>query len=229
MTRTRTIARCWTSAAAFVLAGFAVVVPAAGAQAAAPTPVISASGSSTEVREALDELSNTGRLSAAGRRKLLRHPEVAAQVVDPEVVTTGSAVVPDSAVPSSVRALASRDGQVSTLSTYCGAWRDVWANRYTALGFLAYRFHQYMQWCYNYSSVTSIQNRYPYISNNDGLNYYRGLIANSRGPVPAGEVYSFMQGHMENCIAKYGCISSTYPWTKIWAGNNGSSKYAAGL
>jgi hypothetical protein len=170
----------------------------------------------------------TGQISESGRLTLASRPDVAASIVDPQSSETGSDDIKEANVPVSVR---QRDAanNATAAATTCGAWRDAWVRYRTVLGSTAYKFHQYMRWCFNGASVARIENRYPYLSDNNGFEFYRGLTGDSVGHVPAGEVYSFMQGNIENCVIKYGCISTSYPWVKIWAGNNGSSKWASGL
>ncbi len=176
-----------------------------------------------DVTAALDGLNATGTLTPGQRQVLLAHPDIAAQVVDPDPSAGDGGVETVPPPPT-----ATTEAEPETLGT-CGAWRDVYRTKYTLLGAVAYKFHQYMQWCHNGASVTRIQNRYPWMSDDSGGAFiFRGLIGNSVGPVPAGEVYSFMQAQVENCIFHYGCIRVTTPWTKIWAGRDGSSKYAYG-
>jgi hypothetical protein len=229
LARVRNPARRWVSAATLAVAGALILAIAVPANAGTQSPDQASQALPADVRAALNELTTTNQLSASGRRALLARADLAAHVADPTAFEVGTAEVADSAVPAEIRTKAAAEGQATTLAVYCGAWRDVWVTRKTLLGFTAYRFHQYLRWCYDYRNVTVIQNRYPYISHNDGTNYFRRLTADNHSPVPGREVYSYMQGHMENCVLKYGCISSTYPWAKIWARNNGTSGWDAGI
>lgn len=204
-----------------VLFATAVIAVAALAAPASAAPVRS------DVETALANLASTGKLSRQDRAAILTDPELAARITDPESVETETSEVPPSDVPASVLQRADADAASAGLLA-CGAWRDVSVRVRTTVGATAYKFHQYMQWCYDGRSVTRIQLRYHHITENNGFNFFRGLIGNSNGPVPAGEVYSFMQGHLENCVPKFNCFTSSYPWTKIWAGNNGSSRFASG-
>lgn len=145
---------------------------------------------------------------------LLKYPELARVVIDPGLTTFGS----------STGAL---DG-ASITTAYSGCrYFDAYANGYTALGILAYRFHQRMSYCYNGSTVTSVFNRYVYMSNTDGFHFYRGLITNSYNKPPTSKVTSTTQGTVENCIFKYGCISVEYPYVQIRAYGSGSAYYTA--
>jgi archaellin len=222
LTRPERPARRTTAAIAAV---FLIVTVAPQTASAAST---GRAGTDQEVQEVINELAVTGQISQAGRLTLASRPDVAASIVDPQSSEAGSDDIKEANVPVSVR---QRDAanNATAAATTCGAWRDAWVRYRTVLGSTAYKFHQYMRWCFNGASVTRIENRYPYLSDNNGFEFYRGLIGDSVGHVPAGEVYSFMQGNIENCVIKYGCISTSYPWVKIWAGNNGSSKWASGL
>lgn len=163
---------------------------------------------------ALNELKTTGQLSDQARATLLRYPEIAAQVADPA----------SSEVGSSSTSLAGNP--VGTL----GCWiTDAWVRKRTVLGFTAYVFHHVTHWCANGSAVTSVHVRYPYISENDGQNYYRGLISDWVGGTPAWYVESFQQANMENCVIKFGCISNSYPWVKIKMWGNDGWGYEAGV
>jgi hypothetical protein len=176
-----------------------------------------AHASTISVDAALGRLAATGTLSAADRATLLQHPDVAAHVVDPDPAATDSGVTTGRATVT------------LATGTRCGAWRDQWIRKRTLLGSTAYKFHQYMEWCYNGRSVTSIQQRYPYMSDNDGFFYFDKLVANSYNRPPAGEVNSYMQAKVDNCIPLKACISTTYPWVRIRAGNNGSSIGTSGV
>jgi hypothetical protein len=200
------------NAAALAVAGTLVLAIAVPAKAGAAQPDPASRSLPSNVRAALDELATTHQLSATGRRALLTRPDIAAHVADPASVEVGSRLVTGSELPDGAQTRASATG-ATPMALYCGACK----------------FHQYMRWCYDFRNVTVIQNRYVYLSEVDGNFYFRRITADNNSPVPAAEVYSYMQGHMENCILKYGCIASTYPWTKIWARNNGTSGWDAGV
>ncbi len=93
-------------------------------------------------------------------------------------------------------------------------------------GSLLYRFHQVDYWCWSYPNITSLS-IYTYISNVDGSQQYRGVISSSdyyyswSGGSRGGH-YSFKQAKFDNCVLKYGCIGSSYPWTKVWLNGNGA-------
>ncbi len=109
---------------------------------------------------------------------------------------------------------------------------DAWKNMYTALGFLAYRWHQTKYRCWSAGAITAVTIGH-YISDSDGLNFYRGLLSSDKwyyswnGNSKGGH-YSIRQAIMENCIPILGCWVSKYPWVKIWVTANGSYTYAVG-
>lgn len=98
---------------------------------------------------------------------------------------------------------------------------DVVLTAYTLLGFVAYRFHQVKSWIYDGNTVSNV-NVFVYLSDVDPNFVYRGIV-NSTDNWGPGHTwhYSFRQGHIENCVVKYGCIGSTYPYIWIRAMNNG--------
>jgi len=105
---------------------------------------------------------------------------------------------------------------------------DAWKNKYTLLGSLAYRFHHTKRWCWNSNRVTSV-NTDVYVSHvQECCQDYEGVIASSGyyydyfSNISKSGHYSRRQGKFRNCILRYGCISTTYPWVKIYAHGNGT-------
>lgn len=109
---------------------------------------------------------------------------------------------------------------------------DAWKNMYTALGLLAYRWHQTKYRCWSGGAITSVSIG-TYVSNSDGMNFYRGLLSTDQwyyswnGNSKGGH-YSIRQAIMENCIPLVGCWVSKYPFVKIWVTANGAYTYAVG-
>lgn len=182
------------------------------------SPAHAGTGQSDDVTAVLATLRLTGQLTSADRSILAKYPEIADQIMDPDpaAVQTGNDVVKELPPPLAVQVQAAG-------VTRCGAWRDQWVRKPTALGRTFYKFHQYMSWCYNGASVTRIEQRYAYTSDESTYAYYEGLQTDTFNRPPAGEVNSYMKARIDNCIPKYGCISTSYPWARIRAGNNGSS------
>lgn len=99
---------------------------------------------------------------------------------------------------------------------------DVSRNGYTILGFLAWKFHHTKRFCYDGNQVSNVILG-EYVSDMDALHYYRGVTSSSDFFYARNSGHESMkQGHIENCIIKYGCIFSNYPAVKIIAYANGS-------
>ncbi|SFR16165.1 hypothetical protein SAMN04488564_104314 [Lentzea waywayandensis] len=154
----------------------------------------------------LEEIKATGKLSPEGRQTLLKYPEIAAQVADPERRTVEVSTSP---------APASAAGEVGAAAISC--WiNDHQVTSYTVVGNVYYKYHQRADHCVDFNkSITSVHNRYPYISDSAGTAYYRGEMANVVGATPAWRVESYYQGKVENCVVEWGCISTEYPWVKL--------------
>jgi hypothetical protein len=103
---------------------------------------------------------------------------------------------------------------------------DWYESGHSVFGSLVYRFHQTKYWCWSYPSITTV-NVGTYVSNVDASEVYRGVIGSNgyfytwSGSARGGH-YSMRQGQFDNCIIKYGCIGSSYPWTKIYVNGNGA-------
>lgn len=118
--------------------------------------------------------------------------------------------------------------RLATIADTSGCKQVDWyeSGHSSLFGSLVYRFHQVKYWCWVYPRITGV-NVYTYVSNVDGNYQYRGVIASSgyyytwSGSASGGH-YSFRQGKFDNCILKYGCISSSYPWVKIYVNGNGA-------
>lgn len=95
-------------------------------------------------------------------------------------------------------------------------------------GAVVYRWHHTKRWCWSSGRVTGVwTSAFP--TNVDPNWYYRGM-ANSAGYFYGGNTvhYSMRQARFENCILKFGCIGSEYPWVKIWANGDGSYRWETG-
>jgi len=91
-----------------------------------------------------------------------------------------------------------------------------------------YKWHHTKRWCWSNGKITSVVTS-AYVTNVDPNWYYRGISA-STGYFYNGNAahYSLRQARMENCILKFGCIGSEYPWVKIWAFGDGSYRWEKG-
>jgi hypothetical protein len=162
---------------------------------------------------ALDELKKTGKLSDSARSTLLKYPDIAAQVGDPNDVVLEGSTAPRPATTS---------GSVT------GCWiSDFNVRHQSLLGVTMFRFHQQAHWCANGSAVTSVHVRFHHLTEVGSNVYFRSLIGNWVGGVPAWYVESYMQGHIELCVVKYGCYANLYPWVKIkmWGNNTHAGEW----
>jgi len=110
---------------------------------------------------------------------------------------------------------------------------DAWRNAYTLLGFLAFRYHHWMTWYWDGQRVTSVTEDYDYLNNADPNFYWRGTLAGSSAyycwnGIGNGRFRSFMEGQVDNCIFKYGCIGTSYPWITINAYGDGHNSTSSG-
>jgi hypothetical protein len=117
-------------------------------------------------------------------------------------------------------------------SSASGCRRVTVSNRTsTLLGFTAYRFNTWTDWCWNrltqvVSNVTTGWN----ISDVNNQEYWRGInnteydyydySTNDGHPYSAFKHYR--QGRFENCVLKYGCIGVTYPTNTLRSYYNGT-------
>jgi hypothetical protein len=102
---------------------------------------------------------------------------------------------------------------------------DVAQTGRTALGLVAYRYHQVKHWCWSFPHITSVGVG-SYISNVTLNYYFRGDVGSWEYFYPLwgsgrGGHYSFRQGMVENCIFRYGCIKTEYPWVEIYINADG--------
>jgi len=115
--------------------------------------------------------------------------------------------------------------------------RDIDAWRYSTsflFGTLVYKFHQTVHFCWNSANKLTVVNTGTYVSNVDPNWTYRGLTASDGyffewccGAAQSGH-YGLREGHFDNCVPKYGCVGSEYPWVKIWVQGDGSWSYDTG-
>ncbi|MEU2610607.1 hypothetical protein ABZ570_03315 [Micromonospora sp. NPDC007271] len=175
----------------------------------------SRSGLSTEVVRALDHLKRTGELSAKDRKALLKHRSVAAQVIDPSKtrivdVSTGGA-------GAGMSTLA--DGALTVSAAAAGKAGCHRADRYisyrTVLGAKAFDWHKVLHYCWSKTGKVTIKERRYYIKNNDGFNYDRGLVSNTQTGKGTAHYASTMQGKVENCVLKYGCVLVKNPYIRF--------------
>ncbi|CAL9657018.1 hypothetical protein SUDANB95_06805 [Actinosynnema sp. ALI-1.44] len=152
-----------------------------------------------ETVRALDNLARTGKLSDADRKALAKNRDVARQVVDPAKTK----------VHEVSTATAGKAGK-------SGCHRaDRYISYKTLLGAKAFEWHKVLHYCWSASGKVTIKERRHYIKNNDGFNYDRGLVSNTQSGKNTPHYASTMQGKVENCIVKYGCIKMNNPYIRI--------------
>lgn len=126
--------------------------------------------------------------------------------------------------PESVEAL---EANMAVAASGCTpAWVSAYA--YTYLGNVAYRYVFQDYFCFNGSTVTSHSPSH-WIDNVDPNYYWRGGSVISQQWIGTG-YWTEMQGRVENCVFKYGCVGNAYPggWIQTygsgyWTGNAWSS------
>ncbi len=99
----------------------------------------------------------------------------------------------------------------------------------TLLGNTAYWFHTWTYWCWNRANRTvSNVNTGAYLSGVDPFFFWRGIIIDNTnyfsryfGYSRSGYLHE-KQGHFENCIVRYGCISNSYPHNLLHTYSNGT-------
>lgn len=148
-------------------------------------------------------------LTPTQRATLLRYPDIAAQVRDPQAAVSGSRSSSDT---------------VSAMAT-CG-WYEAWVTEYSYLGDDLYRFLQHEDYCRDGTNITRVDNRYAIGTTLSIGIRYNGVVGNSSASTPTRTHTGFMQGAFEGCILKYGCWDDAYPWVKIYLRGNGSHTYA---
>jgi hypothetical protein len=92
--------------------------------------------------------------------------------------------------------------------------------------FVAWRYQQVVRWCWQYPNITCFDARGDFTNvdangqvryENNGYGWYYTWAGG-----PFGGHYSHREGRVDNCIIKYGCIGSYYPWVDIYVNGNGA-------
>jgi hypothetical protein len=111
---------------------------------------------------------------------------------------------------------------------------DVARVQRTFLGLsVAFKFWHWKRWCWDYPRVW-VTGMGTYVTNVDPNMQYDGVVGSwehydtwccfSR---TSGHL-SFRQGRFDNCVFRYGCIGTWYPWVRIHAHGDGSYHYRTG-
>ena len=149
------------------------------------------------------------------------------QAPDPLTATRTLLASGDSASLTGTGALAAR-----------GCRRE-WAQRTsrTLLGFVFYRFRVNKAFCWNGQRVSDVREWVEFLDAASTA-YYRGIKARASHYYCVANCwstylrrwghYTFRQGQVDNCILRYGCIRTEYPWVKIWARPDGTWSWDTG-
>lgn len=194
---------------------FADFTPPTSEQAAARSAI------PQNVKQALVRV-KAGKVSASDRALLASKLEYTqlADSLSQEISTGRSTIQAQSSGAGSVAALATAtycrgfSGWVDAKSWISGAWLYQWAQR--------------LDVCYNGSAVTSLNSRYHTVSHRDWAWKDQGLVSDSAGAVGGWQYQSYMRGHMEMCVVRFGCTTDHYPWVRIIAYGNGTASISSG-
>jgi hypothetical protein len=173
------------------------------------------------VKQALTNL-KAGKMSVEDCALLASNPEYTklADALVQRVTTGKSSVEAKTNAALSVRGSAAApycrgfSGWVDAKSWISGAWLYQWAQR--------------LDVCYDGSAVTSLNSRYYTVGHRDWAWKDQGLLSDSPGSLGGWQYQSYMRGHMEMCIIKFGCTTDQYPWVRIIAYGNGTASITSG-
>ena len=103
----------------------------------------------------------------------------------------------------------------------------------TLLGAVAYKWWMQRSWCWRYPRLVSVGTK-TWVTDLDGFNVYKGIVSSwgrwftwCCGDPKSGH-RAFRQAEFENCIVKYGCLSTTYPWIRMTVRGDGTYAYSIG-
>jgi hypothetical protein len=92
--------------------------------------------------------------------------------------------------------------------------------------FVAFRYHQVNHWCWQYPNITcmNVSSGFYDVDPSGQVRYdgngYGWYYTWAGGPF--GGHYSHRDGKIDNCILRYGCIGSYYPYVDMWVNGNGA-------
>lgn len=103
---------------------------------------------------------------------------------------------------------------------------DGWVDAKDFTGvFWLFQWHHKIDVCYNGSVVTTLNSNFHYVTNRDSIWFDRGVVDNSPQAPGSWQLQSYMSGHMEECVLKYGCLADHYPSVGITAYGNGTASF----
>jgi hypothetical protein len=98
--------------------------------------------------------------------------------------------------------------------------------KYTLFGFVAWRYYQVDHWCWQYPNITclNIGSGFTDVDSQETINYadhgYGWYYTWAGGPF--GGHYAHRDGSISNCVFRWGCISTSYPYVDMWLNGNGA-------
>jgi hypothetical protein len=179
------------------------------------------SGIPLNVKEALVRV-KAGKISTSDRALLATKPEYT-QLADTlsQQITVGQ-------WNSEVRAIGAPPTGAITAATYCRGFAGWVDSKSWISGASLFQWAQRLDVCYNGSAVTSLNSRYHTVSHRDWAWKDQGLVSDSAGTTGGWQYQSYMRGHMEMCVIKFGCTTDQYPWVRIIAYGNGTASITSG-
>ncbi len=96
----------------------------------------------------------------------------------------------------------------------------------TLFGFVAWRYNQVDHWCWSYPNITclSIGSGFYDLDGQETVNYADhgyGWYYTWAGGAFGGH-YAHRDGSVSNCIFRWGCIQTQYPYVDMWLNGNGA-------
>lgn len=190
------VLRATTACALSLLIALATAAPSsATTEGAVPAHVVAVA----------ERSSSSGTLTAEDRSLLLRHPAVAARVVDPSATTVTTS------------------GTNSAAPIGCGPVERVQTER-TLLGAVAWRFVHRLNRCWSDGRVTSVTNRYGEFYDID-YNFVVGVVNSDRmSPAPpASRIVSNYSRAISNCAGgSAGCFGVRTPRITLTVNGDGT-------
>ncbi|WP_460303222.1 hypothetical protein [Actinocorallia aurea] len=170
---------------------------------------------------------NGGSLTDADRTTLASYPEWQAVVPDIDAADVGGAadveVAPNAEeIAEANEDLADDDAARKIPPTCYRADRYITYRSY--LRQVIMRWHHVLKYCYKGGKVTSIKERYPYITDAHSSITNNGLTTDAQGGKKTASYYSTMQGSLTACTIIVGCYATYNPYER-YAVNGKTGKY----
>jgi hypothetical protein len=123
----------------------------------------------------------------------------------------------------------------TTLSAGCKVVR-AWHTQQSLLGRTLYRFHQVKRFCWRYPHITFINTAIDITDVDNCCVRFEGLVEGASQnyyytwkSVADGGHFSYRKGQVGNCILRWGCLATWYPWVTLWVNGNGAWKGEHGV